>query len=996
MLTRPSVPLHDEIPIFAELAAIRVSNEKVEPWQDDLYMPAIARPSSRQPPAAPEKLSRREPARDLAQRVLLGSADMRLWVIQRSEEDESSGEPPDDTAVPRVSVVTTELTEVGASVRERRVKAFLCHKQILSQASTLLRYRVKRASAATVPELLSSPFLAAESKRDRTGLERPGKLSRTRRFQQQKLRVSRPSLLEFELHVREDPSAFADILTLLYGMPLKVTMLDLKRWCSRTWWPALGLAMELQLQTVEAALRRILLDLPSRMPIDMTWAMLPLVHAHNLQPEMLHCSVILARQGAKCRPSSLPIVRALHVDALTALMTSDAWIVSIEAEIFALLQTWMKAQPWVNWSKVEKNDEVTQVPPEVFAASAKWDIKWGHLHSQLVEKLIVNGVVPETLARDIDRWRSSANIFLPPLPQAFAQEDRRKSQREAELRRGSTRRSDRKKTTMRDEELKRDDATTQGDRAVAKAVRTILSAKVAPGSSIPISPETTEWRTQSVKLHAQSPKDAFLDGMSSLCDAVDSRFGFAYLRTEEKPQTGEKKYEEEVSEEVRAARKLAGKLIAHIPPNCAWMSRRRCFHTELQLPPHPWQYFSKIHRTDRTTLYCQPPAPPQQSRSVRRGNRRSSGIFFEGNALLELRRSSTDSVATGSMLGAAAGAAAAAANALAAELKASDSFETLEDESGTDESEASELRMEHALTAFEHGSSAQFARLTSVRPISSGRHEFLFRFLVQRPSSSSSAKASKPCLAKGAVHAFAEAFQISTGIFTNPVKTGAGDEQVDKSQDLLVFARERATIMGSLVEVGKLKPEQMVSALTSCDLPIYWPPDGCFDCFVAVVLEPHLKEMRVAVDAAFTESLEAEDAQADAGDENASEVESEIGRSDDEARKVPILLSHFLQRRRFLRRWRFQDYLDQDLKNGIPLSNLLRGAGPNPLYLPTFHLDVEALCGLGGEGGSCTVELLPSEALKPSWWINLMGHSVDMPRPHEDSDVLVAGPAPST
>lgn len=46
---------------------------------------------------------------------------------------------------------------------------------------------------------------------------------------QQKLRVSRPSLLEFELHVREDPSAFADILTLLYGMPLKVTMLDLKR-----------------------------------------------------------------------------------------------------------------------------------------------------------------------------------------------------------------------------------------------------------------------------------------------------------------------------------------------------------------------------------------------------------------------------------------------------------------------------------------------------------------------------------------------------------------------------------------------------------------------------------------------------------------------------------------------------------------------------------------------------------------------------------------------
>ena len=71
--------------------SLQVFVAQVEPWQDDLYMPAIARPSSRQPPAAPEKLSRREPARDLAQRVLLGSVDMRLWVIQRSEEDESSG-----------------------------------------------------------------------------------------------------------------------------------------------------------------------------------------------------------------------------------------------------------------------------------------------------------------------------------------------------------------------------------------------------------------------------------------------------------------------------------------------------------------------------------------------------------------------------------------------------------------------------------------------------------------------------------------------------------------------------------------------------------------------------------------------------------------------------------------------------------------------------------------------------------------------------------------
>lgn len=39
-----------------------------------------------------------------------------------------------------------------------------------------------------------------------------------------------------------------------------------------------------------------------------------------------------------------------------------------------------------------------------------------------------------------------------------------------------------------------------------------LEAKVAFGSSVPISPETTEWRTQSVQLHSQSPKEAFLQG----------------------------------------------------------------------------------------------------------------------------------------------------------------------------------------------------------------------------------------------------------------------------------------------------------------------------------------------------------------------------------------------------------------------------------------------------------------------------------------------------
>ncbi len=44
------------------------------------------------------------------------------------------------------------------------------------------------------------------------------------------------------------------------------------------------------------------------------------------------------------------------------------------------------------------------------------------------------------------------------------------------------------------------------------AIGCSLEAKVAFGSSVPISPETTEWRTQSVQLHSQSPKEAFLQG----------------------------------------------------------------------------------------------------------------------------------------------------------------------------------------------------------------------------------------------------------------------------------------------------------------------------------------------------------------------------------------------------------------------------------------------------------------------------------------------------
>ena len=43
--------------------------------------------------------------------------------------------------------------------------------------------------------------------------------------------------------------------------------------------------------------------------------------------------------------------------------------------------------------------------------------------------------------------------------------------------------------------------------------------------------------------------------------------------------------------------------------------------------------------------------------------------------------------------------------------------------------------------------------------------------------------------------------------------------------------------------------------------------------------------------------------------------------------KVPMAPAHFIQKRRFLRRWRFEELLQQDLKNGIVLAACIRGAG---------------------------------------------------------------------
>ena len=71
---------------------------------------------------------------------------------------------------------------------------------------------------------------------------------------------------------------------------------------------------------------------------------------------------------------------------------------------------------------------------------------------------------------------------------------------------------------------------SERERTMSGAIRTILMARTAPGSSIPIAPETTEWRTQAVRLHGQSPMEDFLAGSSqesraSMLDIITVAYG---------------------------------------------------------------------------------------------------------------------------------------------------------------------------------------------------------------------------------------------------------------------------------------------------------------------------------------------------------------------------------------------------------------------------------------------------------------------------------------
>ena len=156
----------------------------------------------------------------------------------------------------------------------------------------------------------------------------------------------------------------------------------------------------------------------------------------------------------------------------------------------------------------------------------------------------------------------------------------------------------------------------------------------------------------------------------------------------------------------------------------------------------------------------------------------------------------------------------------------------------------------------------------------------------------------------------------------------------------------------------------------------------------------------------------------------------------------PMIATHFVQRRQFLRRWRFEEALKQDLKSGIALSHSMRSAGlvsgfsllgneglaggevcDSSSYLhklATLDARTQSLVGACAGTGCASVELhgwrrgkchnrsttggcfevrsvLPCPCpsvvadkrtcVRPSWWIDRMGNSVDMPRPHLSAEM---------
>ena len=129
-------------------------------------------------------------------------------------------------------------------------------------------------------------------------------------------------------------------------------------------------------------------------------------------------------------------------------------------------------------------------------------------------------------------------------------------------------------------------------------------------------------------------------------------------------------------------------------------------------------------------------------------------------------------------------------------------------------------------------------------------------------------KAGEALDTKDVAEAFSAVFKLGVGVFANPAYStirpaGAWDTSLFDQQFVIPLANgetsPHTTPAGVLSDIVWLRQEQLLGAITQCEIPDEWPAGGLFDIFVLAVLEPMQKALSVAVDAGFTKPFGCEE-----------------------------------------------------------------------------------------------------------------------------------------
>lgn len=212
--------------------------------------------------------------------------------------------------------------------------------------------------------------------------------------------------LTAELVLEGCPETFAVAVDWMYGTDLQLTYAQMTKWADKGC-ELLTVAQELGIDALEYAIRRAIYEAPLRGGPQLAWAMLPVCERHGLRREMEQACRVIARCGGF--GSSSARLKTLSMRGLTALMSSKAWVVEHEDEILSLAEVWMQAMlpegPEVTKAQRQSSLDALGLVDE----SAQWDVKWGTLQKQRLDILVQKRIVPYPLLLDICKWADLAH-----------------------------------------------------------------------------------------------------------------------------------------------------------------------------------------------------------------------------------------------------------------------------------------------------------------------------------------------------------------------------------------------------------------------------------------------------------------------------------------------------------------------------------------------------------------------------------------------------------